>query len=112
MVAVEAQLLAGLVGQFDLHLDLDVTAAQHEADLVLLVVAADPILGPDEQGALQGDIHQLGTPLVHPLRQLGGGQIEDSGKVAALGHVHLRSACEHSANHPCPECNLAGASGC
>ena len=44
VVAVEAQLLAGLVGQFDLHLDLDVTAAQHETDLVLLVVAADPIL--------------------------------------------------------------------
>ncbi|MNE89378.1 hypothetical protein D3C80_1867830 [compost metagenome] len=40
VVTVEPQFLAGLMGQRHLHLDLDVTAAEHEADLVLLVVAA------------------------------------------------------------------------
>ncbi len=102
VVAVEAELLAGHVGQLDLHPYLDVAAPQHEADLVLLVVAGGPLLGPEQQGSLQGDIDQLGVPLVRALGELGGGQIEDACKVAALGHGRLRSACEHRASRSCP----------
>ncbi|MOA28725.1 hypothetical protein D3C78_1496890 [compost metagenome] len=101
MVAVEAQLLAGLVGQLYLHPDHYVTAAQHEAELILLVVAARPGFGSEQQGALQGHIDQLGRPLALALHQAGRGQIEDPGKVAALGHAHLRSALERSANKSC-----------
>jgi hypothetical protein len=53
VVAVKPQLLAGFVGQLDLHLDLDVAAPEHEADFVLLVLAGDPILGSEQQGSLR-----------------------------------------------------------
>ncbi len=101
VVAVKPQLLAGFVGQLDLHLDLDVAAPEHEADFVLLVLAGDPSLGSEQQGSLQGDIDQLGAPLVFTLGELGGGQIENPSKVAALGHGRLRSACEQDAHSSC-----------
>ncbi len=47
VMAVETQLLAGLMVQLYLHLDLDVTAAQDKAQLVLFVVIAHPVVRPD-----------------------------------------------------------------
>ena len=48
MVAVKAKLVASSMGQLDLHLDLYVTPAQYNAELVFLVVTVGPVIGPDQ----------------------------------------------------------------